>query len=243
MFGNEDFVEDIQAPDEENARRFFGFSPHEQLDAFVLRARKMKRDDQARTVQDRELVRRFFAVLAPLVGIPAAPVPEPPQEPAPTVSAANVSTPAPEPCTPRPPAVVQSVLDRLRDQLDYALHTQVIQHTIVAYDRLFASLVHLAQFLGVDPKSIGNTWVRSHMRSPAPETVSRAQLEEVLELLPERLHVSLGGTPEYNHPHHRYIARAPEARLGLQFEYILNAIRARAEEMLANDPRAQWFFP
>jgi hypothetical protein len=149
----------------------------------------------------------------------------------------------PEVCTPRPPAAVQATLERLKDQLDYALHTDVIQHTIVAYNNLFATMVELARLLGVSPTRIDNAWVRSRMRPPAPETVSRAQLEDVLELLPERLHVSLGGTPEFNHPQHRYIAHAPEARLGLLFEYIINALRERAREMLARQPKAEWFFP
>jgi hypothetical protein len=242
MSGNDYFVEDPQAPDEENARRFFGFSPHEAVEAFTLRARKMKRDEEAAGPRDRELAQRYFEVLAPLAGIPPRPAAEAPAERPAAAPRKGVPAADGDVYLPSPPAAVQSVIDRLRSQLDYALHTEVIQHTIVAYNNLFASLVQLARLLGVNPAGIGNAWVRSHMQPPAPETVSRTQLDEVLELLPERLHVSLGGTPEFNHPHHRYIAHAAEAREGLQFEFIIDAIRKKALDMIAREPRAQMFF-
>jgi hypothetical protein len=241
MSGIDDFVEDPQAPDEENARRFFGFDAHEEFDAFTLRARKLKRDDQAASPRQRERIQRYFSILAPSVGIAvASPAPPSAREPEPE-RGLDSPRPAVEAFTPAAPVAVRSTLAQLRSQLEYALHTEVINHTITAYSHLFATLVNLARLLGVDPAAVENRWVRSHMRPPEQEVVTRGQLEEVLELLPEGLHVSLGGTPEFNHPSHRYIANAPEARPGLQFEYILNAIRDRAEELLANPPADRWF--
>jgi hypothetical protein len=241
MADSDDFVEDPQAPDEENARRFFGFSPGEDFDAFTLRARRLKREDQAATPRQRERVQRYFAILAHSAGIPIPPPrPSPPAEPPPD-RGLDVPLPEVKAYTPPAPVQMQATLRMLRSQLDYALHTEVINHTITAYHQLFATLVNLARLLGVEPDKIGNAWVRSHMKPAAPDSVSRAQLEEVLELLPEGLHVSLGGTPEFNHPSHRYIANAPESRLGLQFEYILDAIRAKASELLANPPAERWY--
>jgi hypothetical protein len=230
--GGPDFVEDADAPEEENARRFFGFSASEPLDAMTLRARKMKREDEAQGPGERERAQRYFEVLAPSAGIKLAPRSPPPEQrlggqaplmPVPVVEIDPGASPA-----------ARSILLRLRRQLEYALHTEVIEHTIVAYNQLFETMVQLAAVLGVRPEAIANRWVRSRMQPPAPETLSRPQLREVLELLPEGLHVSLGGTPEFNHPEHRYVARAPEARLGLQFEYVINAVRDRALELLGN---------
>jgi hypothetical protein len=243
MSGNDDFREDVQAPDEENARRFFGFAPQENLDVFTLRARKMKREDEARNAQDRERAQRYFDVLAPAVGLAVTPRCQPESGSRAAPPTRKIPTSDGERCGPSPAGAVASVLHQLRGQLDYALRTEVIQHTIVAYNNLFNTLVSLASLLGVDPSAVGNAWVRSHMRPPARQLASRSQLEEVVDLIPEGLHVSLGGTPEFNHPHHRYIAHAPEARLGLQFEPILTAIRDKAEEILAGEPTAQWFFP
>jgi hypothetical protein len=133
MFGDDAFVEDDQAPDEENARRFFGLSPHEPLDAITLRARKMKREDQARGPRDRELAQKYFDVLAPLVGIPVTPRVTPPQEQPAAEPARKTTPPDAGPVAP-PASAVPSTLRRLRGELDYALHTEVIQHTIVAYN-------------------------------------------------------------------------------------------------------------
>jgi hypothetical protein len=241
MLGITEFQEDPQAPDEENARRFFGFAPGEELDVFTLRARKLKREDEAMTQRQREMVQRYFAILAGEVGIAMSTAAAPPareDQPAPVLQLSGDDDE--EVNFPSPPAEVQRTMRQLRQQLNYALHTEVIQHTITAYHNLFGTLVTLARLLGVDPKRVDNAWVRSHMQAPTPTTVSRTQLEEVLELLPEGLHVSLGGTPEFNHPSHRYIANAPESRLGLQFEYILNAIRDKAQELLDSPPRDRW---
>jgi hypothetical protein len=245
MSGIDDFVEDPQAPDEENARRFFGFSACEEFDAFTLRARKLKREDQAPTRRQREMIQRYFAILAPGVGIAVTvPASRQREEDDPTIAdrpPAQPARPAIEAYVPEAPVQVRILLQQLRFHLDYALHTEVINHTIVAYNRLFATLVELARLLGVNPATVENQWVSVHLRTPEQAMVSRTQLEEVLELLPDGLHISLGGTPEYNHPSHRYITDAPEARLGLQFEYILKAIRDRARQLLANRPPDRWF--
>jgi hypothetical protein len=246
---DDDFVEDEEGTaDEVTARKFFGFSPLEAIDALTLRSRKFKKDSAARSQRDRDLSQHYFDVLARLVGISTgSTTPEPPREqsaPPPTREAkpareeptpARSSRAAKAPIDDDPEgssSAARSTLDRVRHLLDYALNEDVIEHTIVAYDRLFQAMVSLARALGVTSNGITNAWVRSHIQTPAPEKWSREHLEEIEEMFVKGLHISLGGTPEYNHPQHRYIANAPESRLGLQFEEIINAIREKAEELL-----------
>jgi hypothetical protein len=122
-------------------------------------------------------------------------------------------------------------MDRLREQLDYAINAEVINATIVVYRDLFGTMAQLASLVGVSPDDVDNRRVRSMMRHPQTEELSAAQLRELLELLPEDLHTSLGGTPEFNHPDGRY-ASSPQSRSGLLFGYLIEAIRKRAAERL-----------
>src|SRR5262245_1703037 len=244
---DDDFLEDEEGTaDEVTARKFFGFSPLEPIDALTLRSRKFKKDSAARSQRDRDLSQHYFDVLARLVGIStesAAPTsPTPPAREAKPAREESAPARSGRAAKPKPPiddddpegssSVARSTLDRVRHLLDCALNEDVIEHTIVAYDRLFQAMVSLARTLGVTSHGITNAWVRSHIQPPAPEKWSREHLEEIEEMFVKGLHISLGGTPEYNHPQHRYIANAPEARLGLQFEEIINAIREKAVELL-----------
>jgi len=228
---NAPFVEDEDLPDEENARRYFGFVPLERFDALTLRARKKKKDDLAQSLPERELAQRYFDLLAPSVGI--APAARAPQEQVPAAPPLRAAPPPPA-AEPTASAGAQHLLERLEQQLHHALYADVIEHTIVVYDQLFRSMTALARILGVRPNDVRNAWVRRQMAPPEAEDLSGAQLEKVLELFPEGLHLSLAGTPEYNHPAHRYIANAREARPGLQFESLIDAIRAQAREQLGH---------
>jgi hypothetical protein len=247
LHDDDDLAEDEGTADEVVARQFFGFSPLEPIDALTLRSRKFAKSSAARSAKEKERVQHHFDVLARLVGIPTGGgEPEAPREPPAAAPPAAPEAPKPKRATPArakkaseeiedpyaSSAVARSALDRLKQQLDYALNAEVIESTISAYDRLFQSMVSLARILGVSSNAISNAWVRSRIHPPAPERWSREDLETIEDLFVKGLHISLGGTPEYNHPQHRYIANAPESRLGLQFEEIINAIREKAEELL-----------
>jgi hypothetical protein len=134
-----------------------------------------------------------------------------------------------------PSAAAQQVIDRLRGQLDHAINAEVIDNTFFVYRQLFGSLAELASYLDVTPESVPSSTVRHWMRRPQPQPLSRSQLDEVLQLLPEDLHTSLGGTPEFNHPSGRY-AQFPESRSGLLFSYVIDAIREKALERRRQSP-------
>jgi hypothetical protein len=226
--GPEEAVTDYDTPEEVKAKRFFGFEPHDLVDEFLLRSRKFDRDRRAKSQTERDLAQRYFELLAPQVGIKVAAhqpqddenaLPRTPRETA-DIRLAN---------DPRPSAQVQSALSRLKGQLDHAINAEVIQSTISVYRNLFKTMAQVASYLGVASKDVDNATVRRWMLSPDPQVMSREQLREVLDLLSEDLHTSLGGTPEFNHPGGMY-ARTPESSSGLLFRYLITAIREKALE-------------
>jgi hypothetical protein len=219
-------MSDSEILDERSARAFFGFAPREELDAFMLRSRKFDKDMRARSEEEKQRIQQHFDILAPLAGIRATPrdaptarQPEPQaRRDAPAIRIAN---------DPGPSSEVQSVLDRLSSQLDHAINAEVIGSTIMVYRSLFKTMAQLASYLDMMPRDVDNATVRGWLMPPNPQTISRAQIEKILQLLPEDLHTSLGGTPEFNHPTGMY-ASSPESASGLLFRHVIQAIREKA---------------
>jgi hypothetical protein len=215
-------VENEDLSEEATARQFFGFSPQGRVDGLLLRSRKFDKDRKARSQEEKDLIQTYFDVLAPQAGIRPASKAAPAEEgDAPRRCQASGIQIAGDPL---PSPRVQGTLARLRSQLDHAINAAVISSTIAVYRNLFGTMAELASYLGVEPLTVPNTAVRKMMFSPDPQVLSRGQLREVLDLLPEDLHTSLGGTPEFNHPAGQY-APSPESKSGLLFGYLISAIR------------------
>lgn len=167
-------VEGMDVDDQQQARTFFGFGPEEPIDRITLRSRRFNKERLARNDEERQLIARYFQLLA-------AP-PAPPAPPAQTIA----PEPTPPPAQPTSPAESAAGRQRQVAQMGARVHKEalslleddVIPNTFGLMNRFRADLQQLASLVAG-----GADFPSEAQRTDLVETLLRVTSESIREAL------------------------------------------------------------